>query len=152
MTAIPAWAARWIGVPYRDKGRGPDAFDCWGLVRAILRAERGLPLPDYADAYTTADAPDSVARAVAAGLADGWREMAEPQAFDLLILRIAGRPWHCALMLTREQFIHCPPPAPHGVQTGACIERLDAPRWARRIDGFWRHVPAGADDHLGNNA
>lgn len=135
---IPAWAAPWIGRPYADKGRGPDAFDCWGFVRAILAAERGVVLPDYAEAYTTADAPDSVAQAVTVGLSAGWQPVAEPQAFDLLILRIAGRPWHCALLVNGVQFIHCAPPNLHGVQQGSCVDRLDSPRWSRRIDGFWR--------------
>jgi cell wall-associated NlpC family hydrolase len=60
---IPDFAAKWIGLPYADKGRGP-AYDCWGLARAVLAAEAGLVLPDYADAYTTACDRFSVARAV----------------------------------------------------------------------------------------
>lgn len=106
--------ADWIGKPYKNKGRGP-AYDCWGLVRAILMAERGITLPDYADAYTAADDQRSVSQAVQAGLAYGWAQVDRPQAFDLLILRIAGRPWHCALMANNRQFIHASPPSRSGV-------------------------------------
>lgn len=61
---IPDFAAKWIGLKYGDKGRGPDEWDCYGLARAVLAAEAGLDLPDYADAYTTAGDRFSVARAV----------------------------------------------------------------------------------------
>ena len=74
---IPAWAGPWIGLPYQDKGRGP-AYDCWGLARAVLAAEVGLDLPDYADAYTTACDRFSVARAVEQGLSDNWERVDRP--------------------------------------------------------------------------
>jgi hypothetical protein len=38
-----------IGKPWRLGARGPDAYDCWGLVREVLQRMRpGLPLPDWA--------------------------------------------------------------------------------------------------------
>lgn len=145
---VPAWAAPYIGLPYADKGRDRAGCDCWGGVRLVLREVFGLALPDYADCYTTADDSRSVAAAVTAGLEHDWRPVTEPRAGDLLILKIGGRPWHAALMVTADRFLHWMPPGPHGVQSFSCIERLDSPRWAKRIDGFWRctvaaGLPAG---------
>lgn len=131
---IPAWVGKWVGLPYIDKGRGPDAWDCWGLVRAVLAAEAGIALPDYANAYSAACDRDSVATAVEAGLAHGWQRVEQPQTMDLLILRIAGRPWHCALVVAPGLFLHVPP------KSTSCIERLDSPQWAKRIGGFFRHA------------
>ena len=38
-----------IGKPFKLGGRGPDAFDCWGLVREVMQRMRpGLALPDWA--------------------------------------------------------------------------------------------------------
>jgi len=139
VTAAPAWAASYVGLPYRDKGRGPDAFDCWGLVRAVLADVFHAELPDYADAYTDAADRDSVAAAVQAGLREGWQRVASPREGDLLILRVAGRPWHCAVMVAPRMFLHCPPPDARGRQLLSCIERVDAPMWARRIEGYYRH-------------
>lgn len=130
--------ARFVGLPYADKGRGPDAWDCWGGVRMVLHEVYGLDLPDYAEAYTTADDGDSVAAAVRAGLAD-WQPVQRPQAGDLVILRILGRPWHCAVMVDDRRFLHWPPPGRSGGQTLSCVERLDSPHWARRIEGMYRH-------------
>lgn len=133
------FAARYIGLPYRDKGRGPDAWDCWGGVRMVLADVFHVHLPDYADAYTCAADRGSVAAAVDAGLRDGWRRVERPREGDLLILRIAGRPWHCGLMVSARQFLHWPPPGRDGRQLLSCIERVDAPLWARRIEGYYRH-------------
>lgn len=139
MTAVPTWCAPWVGLPYRDKGRGPDAWDCWGLVRQVLDDVFHVALPDYADAYSAAADRDSVAAAVEAGLREGWRRVETPCEGDLLILRIAGRPWHCAVMVGERLFLHCPPPDLKGRQLLSCIERLDSPHWARRIEGYYRH-------------
>lgn len=138
MTPIPAWAAPYIGLPYVDKGRDRTGCDCWGGVRLVLGEVFGVELPDYADSYTTANDGRSVAAAVAHGLETGWQRVQTAQAGDLLILRIAGRPWHCALMVTPERFLHWLPPAPSGVQSFSLVERLDSPRWAKRLGGFWR--------------
>lgn len=129
----------YVGLPYRDKGRGPDAWDCWGGVRYYLQREHALLLPDYADAYTSAVDGDSVAAAVGAGLVTDWREVTKPRPGDLVILRIGKRPWHCAVMVDARRFLHWPPPI-RGVQQLSCIERLDSPQWNRRIVGFHRHV------------
>lgn len=135
---IPAWCAKWVGRPYADKGRGPNAFDCWGLVRAVLRTERGANLPDYADAYTSSCNEQSAPRAVLAGLAAGWQKVMQPAAFDLVILAIARRPWHCGLVVAPGLFLHCPPPHRGSTQTLSCIERLDSITWRNRVEGFYR--------------
>lgn len=44
MNAIEANA--YIGRPWIDGARGPDAFDCWGLLRWIEDKHFGLMLPD----------------------------------------------------------------------------------------------------------
>lgn len=135
---IPGWAAKWVGRPYADKGRGPDAYDCWGLTRAVLHAERGLTLPDYADAYESACDPESAPHAVVAGLAAGWQKVATPVAFDLVILNIARRPWHCGLVVAPGLFLHCPPPHRDSRQTLSCVERMDSITWRNRVGGFYR--------------
>lgn len=136
---VPERYAKWIGLPYRDKGRGPDAYDCWGGARAVLQSEFGLVLPDYLDAYTSSNDGDSVASAVASGLRDGWTAVQIPREGDLLILRIAARPWHCGVMVNERMFLHWPPVSTKGVQQLSCVERLDSFQWARRIDGVYRY-------------
>lgn len=137
---VPAWVAPYVGLPYADKGRDRTGADCWGGVRMVLAEVFGVDVPSYAEAYTVASDHSSVATAVDAGLAHGWQRADRPRSGDLLILKIAGRPWHCALMVNAAMFLHWPPPDKQGRQLLSCIERLDSPHWARRIEGVYRYT------------
>lgn len=136
---IPSWAGGYVGIPYADKGRDHDGVDCWGLVRLVLAEQFGVDLPSYAQTYTTAEDGVSVAGAVQAGLRDGWLPADYPSATDLLILRVEGRPWHCALMVNAVQFLHAPARDRRGQPMLSCIDRIDSPLWRSRVEGLWRH-------------
>lgn len=131
--------AEFIGLPYADKGRSREGVDCWGLCRLVL-AEQGIAVPDYAETYTAACDRASASLAVEAGLADGWQRVDTPRPYDLVILNVALRPWHCGVMVSPDRFLHVPPPGRDGRQSLSCVERIDAPQWSRRIEGYYRHV------------
>lgn len=133
MGTIPAFAAPYVGIPYLDKGRDRAGIDCWGVVRLVLREVFHVELPSYDETYCDGDDWQAIGTAVRAGLLHGWRRVERPQAGDLLVLAIARRPWHCALMLDAVHFLHAAP----GDST--VIDRLDSQRWARRIEGIYRH-------------
>lgn len=42
----PADINAYIGLPWVAGARGPDAFDCWGLLRYVQAAHFGRALPD----------------------------------------------------------------------------------------------------------
>lgn len=129
---IPAWVGPYIGLPYKDKGRGPDGWDCWGGVRMVLGDVFGLDLPSYEEAYVSGADRVAVPEAVERGLAEGWERTDRREPGSLLILRIAGRPWHCGLIVAPNFFLHWAP------NTTSCMERLDSPMWSRRIAGIYR--------------
>jgi|SRR6185436_16231995 len=61
-----------IGAPFSAGARGPDAYDCWGLVIA-LRRQLGLPIPpDYATGCLTRDQAHAL---FAADRPSGWRRV-----------------------------------------------------------------------------
>lgn len=39
------WVARYIGKPWEPGACGPEAFDCYGLVRAVYRDRYGIQMP-----------------------------------------------------------------------------------------------------------
>lgn len=47
------WAQSYIGKPWTKGGRGPDSFDCWGLVYHIYRQQLGIQLPSYPNINAT---------------------------------------------------------------------------------------------------
>lgn len=78
-----SWPTRYVGAPFADGGRGPVAFDCWGLVRAIYADQLGHDLPTYGD-ISSADLI-RVARAMAGGQ-DRWAVVDDPQPFDVALM------------------------------------------------------------------
>lgn len=130
---ISEWAGPYVGIRYKDRGRDHDGCDCWGLVKLIYHEQFHIELPDYLDAYSHANNHVEVTAAVNSGLKDGWLKVDKPQPGDLMIINIASRPWHCAIMVDTDKFMHAP-------DTGTvCIERTNRPTWSKRIEGFYRH-------------
>jgi cell wall-associated NlpC family hydrolase len=103
------------------------------LARAVLAEQFGISgLPDYGECYANAKDQKSVSLAVEAGLASGWLKVTTPAPGDLVILRLAGRPWHCAVAVGGDWMLH----VVEGVNT--VVEQFSRPLWKNRIEGFFR--------------
>lgn len=64
----------YIGLPWVAGGRGPAAFDCYGLMRHIQSQHFGLALPDV-----TLGADGTAAQTFAAEMTSGhWQRLAGP--------------------------------------------------------------------------
>lgn len=106
IAAAPAWCAEFIGKPYADHGRGPAAFDCYGLALAVMR-RLGIVPPDYAALYAHAEDDAAVAGCIAQA-APGWQAVpvAELRAGDLIVLRVAGLPVHVGVVVAPGLMLH----------------------------------------------
>lgn len=124
------WPDRWVGLPFAPRGRGPDAYDCWGLVREVSRVHFAAELPVWDDYEDLAD------RERLAGVVTGARgrfeSIARPRAGDLVLFRIGGQPCHVGLVVAPPLFLH----TLRGCDSA--LERWDVAMWARRIEGFYR--------------
>lgn len=130
---LPEWAGEYVGLPYRDRGRGPDAFDCWGLVRHVLIERADLPVPDCAQQYQGAGDLSGTERAFADYLG-AWVPVQQPQRFDVAVYRLQGR-LHCALVLGAGWMLH----VGAGFNPSLC-DRLDRWYWTNRLENYYRHA------------
>lgn len=134
----PAWCLPFTKLEYSDKGRGPSAFDCWGFVRHVLGQHFGVTnLPDFSAEYSSAEDQAEVARTVCAGidsLTATWKRVINPQPGDIVILRLAGHPWHCGLVVGGDWMMHMLK------DVNVALERFTGPVWRNRVEGFYRHV------------
>lgn len=133
---IPAWVARYIGLPFALGGRGPDAYDCWGLVRLVLAEQFGVQVPAY-DRYQ----PDAGVTELAhymAGLL--WppalaisREQGRPG--DVALIPMAGALCHVGVMVAPDTLLHTHAGADSG------LARLDRQPWRARMSrgALYRH-------------
>lgn len=123
-----------IGLPFSDGGRGPDSYDCWGLVREVYH-RYGVTLPDY---------PISAVDAVKIGQqmardAPDWVEVHDPLPVPcLVVIQLSCGSWanHVGVHIGNNQFIHA------YRTTGVVIDRLK--KWRSSIVGFyvtgWLHA------------
>lgn len=126
--------AQYIGLPFLDKGRTIQGVDCWGLVRLILWEQFCIEVPSYSEDYITSTDKAEVSALInqeSLGMEPVEQGAARPG--DILVLRLGGRPWHCALVIDPPWFLHADPHA------GVVRERMDGQLWTHRVLGVYRH-------------
>jgi cell wall-associated NlpC family hydrolase len=143
----PAWCNRYVGIPFVSRGRDRLGCDCYGLVALVLREQFAIEVPSYANDY-----PDALEQLEVAWLISNeisrqrWQRLNVPLPIDgerssalpgsVILLRIAGQPWHVGIVVADGWFLHVRP------ATDSCLERYDSLRWHRRIQGFYRYNPS----------
>jgi cell wall-associated NlpC family hydrolase len=102
-----------VGKTYKNGGRGPNAFDCSGLVYYVYKRV-GVVLP------ATAEEQGRVGIEIS-------RESILPG--DLVVFRIK-RDFHVGIVLNEREFVHA------SKSKGVAIDNLSLPYWTRSLLGF----------------
>lgn len=126
------WWGPYIGAPFVDGGRGPEFYDCWGLVTAVYATHRGIELPAYGE--ISAHDLGRVSRAMA-GYRDGWQQVETPEPFDVALMRLplSARPGHVGIYVGDGMILHIE------AKARAALESVKSVMIAERIIGYWRH-------------
>lgn len=118
-----------VGAPFKDGGRGPDSYDCWGLVREIYK-RYGYNLPDYdIGCYEILKVTEKIENSRAF-----WKQHRPPNLpVPCLVAFKVSSPMvnHVGVYIGSGKFIHTREKA------GAVIERVDAPVWRHRLEGYY---------------
>ena len=115
-----------IGLPFVDGGRGPAAYDCWGVAMELFKRQ-GKPVKDYP---INAVDVDGIAKQMHND-ESLWHKLEAPFLGCLVLLRLTPGCWanHVGIYIGDGRFIHS------YVVTGVCIDRLR--KWKSRIVGFY---------------
>lgn len=118
-----------IGKQFQDGGRGPDCFDCWGLVKFVYLRELGITLPDYTIcAFDSAKVDEAIKRD-----RGGWCDLPSPDEGSVMMFSTepTAQDWitHVGLSLGGGQFLHVI--RGHNVS----IAKLRNPYWGLRYKG-----------------
>ena len=119
-----------IGKPFVDGGRGPDAYDCWGLCVEVYRCF-GIELPDYKICCHDSEAFDKLyARDIQTRRRHDWPDVPTPA---VLTIRFNSPKFvnHVGVYIGGGRFLHT------REKTGVVIERVDSMYWKHRIEGFY---------------
>lgn len=125
---------QYLKVPFKDKGRDTQGWDCYGLYRFVLAERLGVLVPSYADEYSSAGDAAPVADALARLRPAGWLAvpLGEARDGDGVVFRIAGEPWHCGYVIEPGIMLH----ARKGC--GTVIESYTSIVWRKRLEGIYR--------------
>ena len=123
-----------IGLPFVDGGRGPDGYDCWGLVREVYH-RMGIDLQDYKmSCYDTAGFAGHVEEE-----RPKWKryEPKDAPVPSVVAIRLSSpNISHVGVYIGEGKFLHT------REKTGVCIERIDSPVWRHRIEGMYTNADA----------
>ena len=99
---------KYLGIPFKKKGRGFDGCDCYGLVWLFYRNELGIELPDY----RMVDSDSTDAQLNAAFLENAYRDWApiefeDRRPYDGIMLNTGcGDIRHCGIVISDDRFLH----------------------------------------------
>jgi cell wall-associated NlpC family hydrolase len=122
-------------VPFVEKGRSYEGWDCFGLVFCCYRDVLGVELPKYTDEYEDSGITHE-SRAHLGSVVNKhkrlWVPVRKPEAMDVVLFRLGGQPIHVGMMIDKKNFIHCEK------KRGVSIESVNSLMWCMRRDGYFR--------------
>lgn len=116
-----------IGRPFFDGGRGPGAFDCWGLCMEAFR-RFGYELPEYPiGAFESEKIHETITED-----RHKWQELPFPSRPCLVLMRLGTVDLvnHCGVYLGNSLMLHT------RKKTGSVVERINTPVFKAIIKGF----------------
>ena len=125
-----------IGKPYKNNGRGPNSFDCYGLIKFIYKKFLSIELPEYNGYEENWYNHSDILREQLNKFADLWEPVNILKKWDILTFSHgvdSGITNHCGLYLGEDKMIHCYESSP------VVIDRVTRPYWEKNRTGIMRY-------------
>lgn len=97
-----------VGMPFRHRGRGPSAYDCFGLVQAIY-GRQGIDIPEVVYGFRPSEQVKVLGehKAVAESSREyGWKPCEVKPGVVLLFRDELGGAAHVGVAIDDDRFIH----------------------------------------------
>jgi len=137
---LEEFAERALDVPFVEKGRDYDGWDCWGLVYCCYRDVYGITLPSMADQYGSVKRLKELAKLIDANHEE-WAPTDNPQPGNVAILRMSQHSCHVGIMLTPRIVLHIEEVSK--VSDFAVAEEIDRAPWKgvgyNNVEGIYRY-------------
>lgn len=129
------WYDKYIGTGFEEKGRGPDVFDCWGLLKWAYEHDhpRRIILPGYEEMYKSTNDKETLGRVIFEERQERWKEVETPLAWDAILVRMQGVPMHVGIVTKPGMMLHC------ALGVGTAHESYNSTRWRNKVLGFFRY-------------
>jgi len=133
------WTVNYLGRPWAPGANGPDAYDCWGLVRAVMLDQAGIVIPAAPVARGRDSLRDVLEAFRTSPLHNDWRRIERPE-----------QPLECALMAEGKHPVHVGLWVPaigrgrvlHAIQGAGvvCMDLTTLELNSFRVLGWYRHA------------
>jgi cell wall-associated NlpC family hydrolase len=121
--------ARYIRIPYADRGRSFDGCDCYGFVLLFYQEEYGVEIEDVM--YESAQNHAANARLIDVSKETiRAREVETPAEGDIVLMRAMGHPAHVGVYIEPRSCLHI------SRRYGTVCEPLS--RCKMQIEGYYR--------------
>lgn len=123
---------KYLGIPYKHRGRNLDGLDCYGFIIAVYR-DWEIELFDIEEEYNEGWAFKSGKNYFIENYHRQWQKVDGPEMLDVVLFHNSkGIVNHGGIVLSDRKFIHC-------CKAGVVVSRL-IPQWLKRLEGFFRFV------------
>ena len=123
---LPSWVSKYVGLPFEE-------YNCWQLVCLVYKNELNIILDDYKNEYHNAIDRENIASIYTREMHRTYIKIDNPQAFDVVVCRVRGQPWHTGIVIESNQMLHTQR------YINAVVEYYDRFNWKNRILGFYRY-------------
>lgn len=107
---------KYIGIPYVNHGRSRAGFDCYGLVRAVLKSEFNKDFPDWQSEDVNFDS---------------FKKIDEPIEGCIGLFKFIGVPAHVGVYIGEGRVLHVAP------RETSVAEKTDSRRLKDRLIGWY---------------
>ncbi len=129
---------RALDVPFIEKGRSYEGWDCWGLIYMAYQDLFSIQLPEYTGEYNSTRRREELQGLITRRKISDWELHSPHEPGDVALVKMLGRNCHVGLMLPDMYMLH----VQDGVQ--AIVEQIDRPPWRDKnydkVEGIYRHV------------
>jgi probable lipoprotein NlpC len=129
------WSARFVGLPWRERGRSRDGVDCYGLAVLAFREVHGIELAGFEDAYASVAELAEISALITGNSEQWpWRPVTAAREFDVALFRRGNLQTHVGIVVDANRMLHIEQ------DREAIVETFTSGRWRHRCLGFYRHA------------
>ena len=135
---VPEDFNKYVGLPFKECGRGMDGFDCWGLVEHVYKDLEAVDIGSYAETYS--DLNELTCLGLLRLIREekrNWVQVHEEDAhpIDVIDLSILNCTPHVGVFVSPGKMLHI------RERCTSEVTSYNSRAWAHRLQGFYRYAP-----------
>lgn len=124
------WESKYVNIPWTNRGRTMEGFDCYGQLRMVLLNEVGIELTPHTSINSLAVLQ---VNSLIEEARPEWVEVLYPKEFDVVLMGTTDMPYHVGVYIRDGMFLNTEKNKP------SYVARVTDPAIKHKIHGYYRH-------------